>query len=453
MNYLIRDKSFYKQMLSLMIPIALQNMITTGVGIMDGIMLGSFGDTVLSGASLGNQPSFFLMIIVFGMSSGGGVLISQYFGRGNREAVGRIIAVTMRFVIGVSILFTAVCMLAPDAVMSLFGSDPAVIEAGSRYLRVVSFAFIPSSIASCYMVSLRSVGKAGFATGVYAISFFVNIFFNYCFIFGRLGFPRLEIAGAAVGTVIARCLELAIVIIYIAVFDKTTHFRWRNLFKPEKQLTLDYVRTALPVTGSEFVWGLGTLATASIIGHISTVFVTANSIANTLQQIGTVLMFGVGNASAVLVGSATGRGDKEYALKISRTMLLVAFATGVFAMALVLLLRDPFLSLYRVSAESSAMARDIIGIVSLCLLISGIEMTCIVGVLRGGGDTRFAFAVDMGAMWLVGVPFGLIAGIVLKLNPLIVYALMRCDLPVRLALCLPRIMRGKFLKNVTRDVI
>lgn len=453
MNSLIKDKAFYKSVFGIMIPIALQNMITTGVGIMDTVMLGSFGDATLSGASLGNQLSFFLMIIVFGMSSGAGVLISQYSGRGNKKAVGRIIGIAMRFVLGVSILFTVAGLAIPEQIMMVFNKDPEVVALGASYIRTVAIAFIPSSIGSCYMVSLRAVGKAGFSTMVYGMSFFVNIFFNYCFIFGKLGFPQLGIVGAAIGTVIARFFELLIVLIYISFFDKSTDFSFKMLFTSEPQLTRDYLNSALPVTGSEFVWSLGTLVTAAIVGHIGTAFVAANSIAGIVQQLGMVLMFGVANATAVTVGKATGRGEYDYAKRISRTMLLMSLAVGFIACGIVLAVRTPLLSIYRVSAEAGALAYDIMGAISILIILSGPEITSIIGVLRGGGDTKTAFLIDCGSMWLVSVPLGLIAGFVLKLPPLTVYILMRCDLPVRLALCLTRIFKGNFLKNVTRDSI
>lgn len=453
MNYIIRDKKFYMTMLGMMLPIALQNMITTGVGIMDTVMLGSFGDATLSGASLANQMSFFLMIIVFGMSSGAGVLISQYSGRGNREAVGRIIGIAMRFVFGISLIFTVVGLTIPEQVMTLFNKDPEVVALGASYIRTVAFAYIPSSIVSCYLISLRSVGKAGFSTIVYGLSFFVNVFFNYCFIFGKLGFPALGIVGAAIGTVIARCFEFIVVISYVYFFDRSTDFKFGLLFKKEPNLTKDYLSCAMPVTGSEFVWSLGTLVTAAIVGNIGTAFVAANSIAGIVQQLGMVMMFGVANATAVTVGKATGRGEYGYAKKVSVTMLIMSLIVGVLACGIVLAARGPLLSIYRVSAEAGALAYNIMGAISVLIILSGPEITSIIGVLRGGGDTKTAFLIDCGSMWLVSVPLGLVAGFLLKLPPLTVYILMRFDLPVRLTLCLIRIFKGKFLKNVTRDSI
>ncbi len=446
-----RDKTFYRALLGLMLPIALQNMITTGVGIMDTVMLGSFGDAVLSGASLGNQPSFFIQSAMFGLASGAGVLISQYIGRGNREAAGRILAVAMRFVVLVGAVMSAVCGLFPEAVIRIFNSNPPVVALGARYLRIVALSYLPMAVSSSYLMALRAVSRPGYPTLVYAGSFFVNIFFNYCFIFGRLGFPRLEIEGAAVGTVIARLFELGMVLLRIGTDKKDIPFRWRMLFHRERQLTADFMRTALPVTGNEILWSLGSLATAVIIGHLGTVFVTANSVAGIVQQLGMVMMFGVGNAAAVLVGRATGRGDFDEARRISRTMLLVSLGAGVFATGMVLLLRAPLLTIYSISAEAAAIAYDIMGVMAVLLLFVGLEITSITGILRGGGDTAFAFRVDCGAMWLVSVPMGILAGYVLRLPPIWVYVFLRMDLPFRLLFCLPRILRGNFLKNVTRD--
>lgn len=453
MKGIIKEKSFYRAMLAMMIPIALQNVISTGVGIMDTVMLGSFGDATLSGASLGNQPAFMLTVVVCGIASGAGVLISQYVGRGNNDAAGRVIAISMKFVILLASVIMGVCFFFPEFVISIFNFESDVITAGSDYLRIVTLSYIPAAVTTCYMVSLRATGKPVFATMVYAVSFFVNIFFNYCFIFGALGFPRLEVVGAAVGTVIARFFELGCVIVHTLFFQKGVIFRWSGLFRHEKQLTADFFKTALPVTGSEFLWSLGSLATTVIIGNLGKVFVTATSVANIIQQLGMVMMFGVANAAAVLVGKSAGQGDFDRAYAISRTMLVISLGVGVIACSMVMLLRTPFLSIYNISPEAADIAYNIMGIMGLLLLIGGMEITSIIGILRGAGDTRFAFFVDTCCMWLVSVPMGVLAGYVLLLPPVIVYIFIRSDLPLRLVLCLTRILKGKFIKNVTRDQI
>ena len=197
-GFFVRDKVFYRSLAAIALPIALQNIISFGVNIMDSVMLGSLGDVAISGASLGGQPFFILMMFSFGISSGGGVLIAQYWGKKNLGAVRRILSISMRLVIVVSLIFTAVSLLFPAQLMSLFSGEEAVVRASAQYLFVLAFSYPFFAVASNYMMSLRAVEQVKISAVIYGVSFFINIFFNYCFIFGKFGFPRMEVAGATI---------------------------------------------------------------------------------------------------------------------------------------------------------------------------------------------------------------------------------------------------------------
>lgn len=452
MNFLIKDRSFYKSLLAIALPIALQNIIGFGVQMMDTIMVGALGDTPLSGASLGGQPFFVFMILCFGLASGGAVLIAQYWGRGNIDVVRRVMGMSLRFVAGAAILFTIVCYSFPMQIMSLFSNEQAVIEAGASYLRVVSFSYIFYGLSACYLNSLRAVEKVKIAMLIYLVSFFVNVFFNWVFIFGKLGFPELGVVGAAVGTVLARFSEFLMVFIYTTFIEKQIGFNFSYIFKGERDLLPDYIRHSLPVVGSELVWGLGSVTQAAIIGRLGEVFVAANSVAAVLQQLAMVMLFGIGNATAVLIGKTVGAGKIDYAKRMSKTLLVLSLGVGVISCFLILGLRGPFTEIYDISAHAKSLAYEIMGVMAVIITFATIETVCILGILRGAGDTKYAFAVDAGCTWLVGVPMGLLAGFVWELPLLLVYVCLRSDLVVRITLCLVRVLRGKYIKNVTREV-
>lgn len=453
MPSLIRERSFYKHMAALVLPVALQNMITTSMGIIDTIMLGSLGDATLSGASLGNQASFMLMVICFGFTTGGVVLMSQYRGRGNKEVLGRIMALSLRTVAMLSVIFTVVCALFPTWLLSLLTNEPEVISQGSKYLGTVCFSYLPANLVSSYLISMRAHEKAGMTTIIYSISVGINIFFNYCLIYGKLGFPQMGITGAALGTVIARCCELVMCLIYIKFFDKVSGFRFKTLFRHETTLMSDYFRHAIPITGSELVWCLGSVVTAAIIGHIGSVFVAANSIVSMVNELGMVMLFGISSATSVNIGAAVGRGDIKYAKQIGATMMAIGTAVGIVAGALVLLLREPIISLYDISDAAKDAARSIMYVTAGNLMLVGFESTCGMGVLRGGGDNKFVFLCDILAMWCVCVPLGYLSGLVWKLPVIFVYLLMRCETLTRMALYIARLCSGKYFRNLTRENI
>ncbi|MEG1017636.1 MAG: MATE family efflux transporter, partial [Oscillospiraceae bacterium] len=299
---MIKEKSFYRSLAAIALPIALQNIISFAVQMLDTIMVGKLGDYELSATSLANQPFFVFTLLGFGLASGGAVLISQYWGRGNVEIVRRIMGISVRAITVAAVFFMVVCQIFPTEIMSLMSKEAPVIELGASYLRVVSFSYIFNGMSSCYMNSLRAVENVKLSTFTYAISFLVNGTFNYLFIFGKCGFPELGVVGAAIGTVIARFVELAIVLVYSTFVENKVKFNFSYLFKREKELLPDYIRTSIPVVGSELAWSMGTVVQAAIIGNIGSVFVSANSIAGVLQQLAMVMMFGIGNAAAVEMG-------------------------------------------------------------------------------------------------------------------------------------------------------
>ena len=448
-KYFVLEKPFLLSVMAIALPIAAQNIISFGVSVMDSIMLGSFGDVAISAANLGGQPFFLLMSAGFGLSSGGSVLIAQYWGKKDMHSIRAVMRMSMQFVIAVSVCFTVICLFFPTFIMSLYSKEQDVVAAAAQYLGNVAFSYIPYSISNNYMMSLRAVEKVKISTLIYIISFFVNVFFNYTFIFGAFGAPRLEVAGAAIGTVIARCSELVMVLIYMHTREKTVKFRILSCFKPSWTLLPSYIKHSLPVVGNEMMWGLGATITTLIIGQIGSAFVAANSIAGVVNQLALVFIFGVGNAAAVLTGKSIGAGEKHRTQRVANTLIVLAFGLSIFSCLFLLLIREPFLSIYRVSADARDIAYSIITVLAFLQLSISMEVTIIVGVLRGGGDTRTAFIIDCGALWLIGIPMGILTGILLKLPAPVVYFCMKLDSPVKTVLSLLRIKSGKWIRNVT----
>ena len=452
MTGIIKDDNFYRMLKAIAIPISIQNIINFGVQMMDTVMVGKLGDTALSAANLAGQPFFVFMVFNFGLASGGAVLIAQYWGRGEVRVVRRVMGISMRCIAVTAVIFTAVCVAVPKPILSLFSTEAEVIELGASYLSIVAFSYIFNGIASCYLMSLRAVENVKLSTVVYGVSFFVNVFFNYVFIFGKLGFPEMGVAGAAVGTVIARISEFLIVVIYMTFIEKKVGFGLRYLFRRERELWSDYIRHSLPVVGSELIWSLASVTQAAIIGRIGSSFVAANSIANVVQQLAMVAMFGVGNATAVIMGKTIGEGKTDRAREIGRTMTFISVLIGLFGCGLIFALRGPVLLIYDVTPETSRLAFQIMGVLAIAVIGNSLEITSITGILRGAGDTRFAFAVDAGCAWLISVPMGLLAGFVWRLPVLFVYICLRVDIPVRVTFCLTRILKGNYIKNVTRTI-
>lgn len=448
-DHFIFEKQFLLNMLAIAVPIALQNMISFGVAMMDSVMLGGLGDKAISAANLGGQPFSLLMSIGFGLSSGGSVLIAQYWGRGDVAHIRTVMRLSMQIVFTASSLMTLVCLLFPQQVMGLYSNEAEIVAAAAQYLQLVALSYLPYSISNNYMMSLRAVEKVTVSAAIYGTSFFVNVFFNYVFIFGAFGAPALGVRGAAVGTILARCSELLLVTIYMYAKEDTIGFRFSDCFRLKNEMIQDYTRHSLPVLGNELLWGLGISVTAAIIGRIGSVFVTANSIAAVLNQLALVSVIGVGNAAAVITGKLIGEGRMQRAKRAANTILLGSVFVGMFNCAMIFIMRPIFLSFYRITPEAYEAAYTVMGVLALLHLSLAIDITCIIGILRGGGDTKTAFAFDCGALWLVSVPMGVLSGLVWGWPVPLVYVMLKLDSPIKTILSLIRLKSGAWIRNVT----
>ena len=260
------DKRFYRNVLRLVMPMALQNLINVGVTSTDVIMLGRVGETALSGVSLANQVYFILSLIFFGLTSGACVLTAQYWGKHDTRTIEKVMGMSFRIAILSAAVFTALALCVPDLLMRIFTSDEAIIAEGVSYLRIVAFSYILAAFTNVYLNIIRSIERVVIATVVYATSLSVNIILNAIFIFGLFGAPALGAAGAAIGTLCARAVEVIIVVYYARKKNDVVRIRIKDMFKRYKWLEKDFFVYAFPVLLNEFAWGAGMAAISSIVG-------------------------------------------------------------------------------------------------------------------------------------------------------------------------------------------
>ncbi len=453
--HLIKSKSFYKNMLLIAVPIALQNLISFATGMMDTIMLGlaENGETMLSAAALGGQPMFILYVFGFGMSGGATVLVAQYWGKGDMASIKRIFAMMIKFAAIVSLVFAALSLSFPQQIMRLYSDNPEIIEMGSQYLWIMGFACITFGISSMLICLFRAIEAVKIAVGINLVSFALNVFLNWVLIFGNLGFPALGVRGAAIATLIARVSEFVVIMIYLFFFDKKLGFKLRDLKFYDKLLAKDLVHYGTPVLLNEGLWAIGTSVQASIMGHISYSEgdpVAANSIASMLQQLACLVIFGIANAAAVITGRTIGEDDHEKAREQATTFRYISYGIGVVSFALIFFLRDLAVGFYNIDEATKALAREMITVIAVISFFVSIVGICLVGVLRGGGDTRFCMFLEIGALWFLGVPLGYFAAAVLRLPVPFVLAAMKVDEPTKAVACMLRVRNGKWLQSVTR---
>lgn len=444
----VKDKHFYRTILFLALPIVAQNMITIGVNIMDTVMLGSYGETQLSGSSLANDFINIFHILCMGMGGGAAVLTAQFWGAGDRASIRKAVTIMLRICLGIIAAFTLVTIFFPEEIMSIFTDDMAVIEKGAIYFRWSIPQYFLLGISLTLTMILRSLRKVTIPLITSIISFFVNILCNYIFIFGKLGFPEMQIAGAALGTVCARVIEVLVIGGYFFAVEKDIGYRIRDFFRPCGDLLSRYLKYSFPVICSDGLLAIGNSMVSIIIGHISTEFVAANAIISTIVRLSTVFTQGLGQASSTITGNTLGEGDREKAYRQGVTMVALSVIIGVFAGGIILLMAPWIIGMYEITEVTRAVAWELMYAVAIMVVFQSMQSVLTKGILRGGGDTKFCMFADAAFLWIVSIPVGALCGLVLHADPFVIYISLKLDWAIKSLVCLGRVKSRKWMRRV-----
>ena len=442
------DREFYKTVAVIAIPISLQSLITIGVNMMDTIMLGSMGEVALSASSLANQFINIFHICCMGIGMGASVLTSRFWGMQDKDSLRKTITIMYRLCFVFGLLFTAATIIAPDALMRIYTSDEEVIRAGVSYFRwSVPFYWLLGFSLTTTIV-LRSVGQVKLPLLCSVIAFFINIFFNWVFIFGKLGAPRMEVAGAAVGTLISRTFEFLFICGYFLFFDKKVSYRVKMILMKCGDLLKDYLRISIPVLVSDGLLAFGNSAVAMVMGRIGKEFVSANAITMVVQQLSTVFIQGISNASSIITGHTLGAGDTERAQRQGVTFLGLGTVIGVLAGGLIMILSWPVINCYNVTGETKAIAEQLMLAVGVIVIFQSMNSILTKGVLRGGGDTKFLMLADILFLWIASIPLGYLAGLVWHLPAFWIYTFLKIDQFIKAVWCVFRLGSKKWIKKI-----
>lgn len=450
--FVFGNRAFFRKTLLLMLPVILQQLITIGINFMDNLMIGSFGETSIAAAAFGNQVYSFFQFICMGLGSGAVVMSSQFWGRKEIGPMRTTAAMALRVTAAICAVFTVLTVIWPAVILRLFTRDAAVIAVGAPYMRLIGTTFLLAGLSSTATYLMRSVGRVNIPLIGSAIAFVLNLFFNWVFIFGKLGAPRLELVGAAVGTVIARVFEFVFVFGYFILREKAFSFRPKHFALPGGELRRKYVKYSLPVLFSDMLLGLSLALTSVIYGHISAEISAAVSIANSLIQLITVLNVGMAGASAIVVGNTIGEGDIPRAKREGNTYILLSFLFGLVMILPLMLIEGPYTGLYSIQAGTASIVHDIMLCNYFMLPLQTIAYVISKGILRGGGDTRFLLLADSSCVWFISLPLGALAGFVWHLSPFWVYLLLRLEFPLKGIVCFIRYCTGKWIQEIKAKV-
>lgn len=348
----------------------------------------------------------------------------------------------------VATLFAVATALIPGKIMGMFTTDADIIRAGTGYLLISIPCYYLNGYAMTTSIVLRSVGKATIPLMSSIYSFFINIFFNWMFIFGHLGAPEMGVNGAALGTLIARVVEFSITMGYLLLKDQNIQMRIKDLFMNTRDLYGEYIRISIPVLISDTLLGFGNVAVSTVMGHIGAAFVAANAITTVTMQLATVVIQGISQASCTITGITLGEGEPEKAQKQGVTFAAIGFLIGAVGCGLILLLRGPIIGAYKILPETKALAYELMDAVAIVVLFQSANSILTKGVLRGGGDTKFLMVADILFLWVCSIPLGALAGLVFHWPGFWIYTMLKIDQFIKAIWCLFRLKSGKWIKKI-----
>lgn len=444
----VKDKQFYKNVAAITIPIALQGLITTGVNMMDNIMVGKLGETQLSAVALANQFISIFHIFCMGIGMGASVLVARYFGMKDKDSLKKTVAIMLRLCLAIATIFCIITIFFPREIMLIFSEEEDIIAEGIKYLEysVVTYFLLGLSLTST--IVLRNVKQVRLPLYTSIGAFFVNIAANYVFIFGKLGAPRMEVAGAALGTLIARIFEFCIICGYLLIKDQEIGFRIRHLFAPVGALWKEYIRISIPVLISDGILALGNTSIAMVIGRLGKSFVAANSVTMTTQQLSSVVIQGCSQSGAIVTGYTLGEGDRDKAQRQGYAFMGIGILFGAISALIITLISGPMINAYELSDETRVLAKQLMLSISIIVVFQATNSIMTKGVLRGGGDTKMLMFADNIFLWLTSLPLGLLAGFVWHLPAFWIYFFLKIDQVVKAFWCLIRLNSGKWIKKI-----
>ncbi len=444
-------KSLSKEILQIVVPLALQNLLVTIVNASDAIMLGSLSAPSMSAANLAGQLmqvyNFFLIALCVGTS----VLAAQYWGNNDPVSVKKVLHITLQVSILGGIVFFLLSTLAPETVMSFFTSDTELITLGTHYLKYVSLSFLFMSFSQIYMIIMKNTGRVKESAMYGATAVCANIILNTLLIFGIFGFPKMGIAGAALATTIARCIEFIMTAVACSK-HKIIRFSLSELFKIHKILEIKYVKYTLPGIIQTMSWRIGTTVNIAILGHMNSDVISANTIAVIVFDIMSAIALAYASGCGIIIGHTLGDGELDNAKMYGDIMIKKTYIGGTILGILIFIISPAIIfASNSLSLQAKEYLEFMLLIMSIKMVGKFVNATLSKGIFVAGGDLNYHMIVDIINMWCIIVPLSLITAFVLKLPVFIVYIIMNMDEYTKIYFEVSRYYKYKWVKNLTTN--
>jgi len=441
-----------RKIVSIASPIAVQGIVTATLTMVDNLMVGMLGETELAAVGVASQIFMVHYLILFGFVSGTATFMAQFYGVRDMANIRKVIGFAITVMMGLGIIFFAGAMLFTDQILSIYAVDPAVHSLAVKYVRICSLSFLLLAFASPMEMAFKATQQVKLPMIISMVVFSSNTIINYILIFGKLGLPALGVMGAAIGTVSARTLEFLLNLYFAS--RKSNEFRGNvsSYFGWEPELIRRVVKNATPTTLNEFFWSFGQTMYVAAFNRIGTTPYAAYQAATAIFNIFNFASFSMGDASLILVGEKLGEGDIPYAKKLSGHIIKVCFMLCITLGLTAALLARPLSGIFNLTPEGSDYMFKIILVFAITMPLDIYNGMMITGVLRAGGDTRFAMLAECGSIWLLAVPLAFLSALVWHLPIHLALLMTRIEVLAKFYILTKRYLSDKWMNTVIRGL-
>ncbi len=447
-DFLFGDREYFRRLVTIAIPIVLQQLVTSSLNLVGQVMIGQLGEVAVASVGLANQVFFLLNLLLFGITSGFAIFTAQFWGARDEKSIHRVQGLAIIASLAASAIFFFTSQFFSEGMIAIFSKDPAVIAMGGRYLQVFSWSFLFFSVQFSYALILRTVGQARLPMAVSIFALSINVVLSYVLIFGLGPLPAMGVMGAAFGILISRIVE-CVVLLWMAYRYKTpVAASISQMLNVDLGLVKQVIPLAWPVAMNELLWSLGITTYNIVYARISTESIAAFNIASAIEQIAFVFFAGIAHGTSVLVGNWIGAGDDKQAFNYAGRSMIIGFLIAIGAGILILLLSPIILSWYKVSPEVLSSAQKILFVVASFLWLRAMNIVLILGVFRSGGDTKFGLFLDGIIIWILGVPMAYLAAFGLHLPVYLVYLFVMSEEITKFIIGLKRYFSRRWIHNL-----
>ncbi len=451
MKRLFKDKEFFTTILTLVIPITLQNLISSSLNMVDNVMIGRLGENEIAAVGLVNQYFFIFMLCLSGINAGASIFMAQYWGRKDKSSIKKVLGLDLVLGTIASVIFTLIALFIPQSIMRVFTNEVIIIDLGVQYLRIISITFILTNITQGFSTALRCTGIAKPPMFASLIGVLTNAFLNWIFIFGNLGAPVMGVAGAALATSIARLVETAIVLVYAYSPQSVVRGKLRELLNFNLEFIKNYFKTSYSVILNELVWALGMTTYSVIYARIGIKEVASMQIATTINNMFMVLCIGLAVAASIMVGNKIGAGEEEVAINYAGKLGVLAPMIGVVIGAALWISAPVVTGAFKISEDTIKLTVTVLRTMAFFAPLRFFNVLMIVGIFRGGGDTTYSMLVQLGTIWCFSIPVGFIGAVYFNLSLPVVYLIICMEELIKVIFEWARLRSKKWIKSIIDD--